>query len=159
MNSLITNENFNKILILFWTLWWLVAFWTDIVGGLAHLNLIHANWTPDRNYPFLVDSLKMYLVPPWVPLFLFIGILICSMLSSLAFCWASLSIINKSATWLRRAQIAYIISLVYWLAYFTADQIIMKYDLEENHMVQGGFELLCFFALYLLPSEKKISTN
>ncbi|MEP3278328.1 MAG: hypothetical protein ABJN26_00090 [Stappiaceae bacterium] len=48
---------------------------------------------------------------------------------------------------------AFIISLGLWFAFFLADQIFLKFDLEQNHMVQGGFQLLCFFALYVLTDD------
>ena len=37
--------------------------------------------------------------------------------------------------------------------------MVMKFDLEENHMVQGGFELLTFSSLYLLPEDKNLSNK
>ena len=156
MNLQINNECFKKTLILFWAVWWLIAFWTDVVGGLAHLGFLHATWAPDANYPFLVDSLKMYSVPDWLVTVFFCGILLWSLLSTVAFFWASLAFSQSAEVWMRRARNAYIISLTFWLALFVADQMIMKFDLEENHMVQGGFELLAFLAMYLLPPEQSL---
>lgn len=137
----------------FWTIWWLIALWTDAVGSLSYLGILKASWAPDLNYPFLVNSLKMYDVPAWIPPALFIGILIWSLLSTLVFLWASVGVITKNPKiWMKRVQVAFIISLTYWLALFIADQIVMKYDLEQNHMVQGGFQLLTFLAFYWLPN-------
>lgn len=147
------NQFFKKIIILFWTFWWLIALWTDVVGGLAHLGMLKATWAPDTNYPFLAASLTMYHAPAWLVTFLFVGILLWSLLSTVAFCWASIGLKKNPQIWMRRAQIAFIISLTYWLAFFIADQIVMKFDLEENHMVQGGFQLLTFLSLYLLPEK------
>lgn len=147
----INNLLLKKILILFWTFWWLIALWTDIVGGLAHLGVLTASWAPDTNYPSLVDSLKMYHVPAWVPQACFIAIITWSFLSTAAFCWASTGLTKQYEVWMPRAEIAFIISLTFWLAFFIADQLVMKFDLEQNHMVQGGFQLLTFFALYILP--------
>src|SRR5690349_654185 len=104
---------FKKIIILFWTLWWLIALWTDIVGGLAHIGLLVASWAPDTNYPFLVTSLKMYSLPTWVPSIFFIGIIAWSFLSTLAFIWASCGLFQKQSIWLPRAEKAFIISLTF----------------------------------------------
>jgi hypothetical protein len=150
----INNLQFKKIIILFWAFWWLIAFWTDVVGGLAHLGWLKATWAPDTNYPFLVQTLQMYPIPYWLPPILFIGICLWAFLSAVLFCWASLGLNYKKEIWLYRAQCAFIVSLCFWLAFFIADQIVMKFDLEENHMVQGGFELLSYLALYLLPENK-----
>lgn len=153
MSLLINNRQFKKIIILFWALWWLIALWTDVVGILAHIGLIHASWAPDTNYTFLVQTLKMYPISDWMPACFLLGIILWSFLSAGLFCWACVGLNKKREIWMRRAQYAFIVSLTYWLAFFLADQIVMKYDLEENHMVQGGFELLSYLALYWLPED------
>lgn len=155
MNLKLDNTQFKKILIIFWTLWWLTTLWTDVVGALAHMGWIQASWAPDTNYPFLVQVLKMYHVPDWFPPFLFIGIILWSLISALLFCWASLGLHHKQEIWMQRAQCAFILSLSLWFVFFLSDQMIMKFDLEENHMVQGGFELLCYLALFVLPENKQ----
>ncbi|MDI9817984.1 MULTISPECIES: hypothetical protein [unclassified Legionella] len=147
------KENFKKIMILFWMLWWLIALWTDVMGLLAHYGLVVKDWARDINYPFLLESLKIYPVSDWLPPLLFAGIILWSFASAAAFFWACLSLHKSPQLWMRRADIAFIISLSYWLAFFLADQLVMKFDLEENHMVQGGFQLLTYLALYLLPSK------
>lgn len=150
--SLLTDK-FKKIIIIFWTCWWIVALWTDIVGALSHLQWLNASWAPDTNYPFLVTSLQMYPLPTWMPAIFFVGIIIWSFISTIAFCWASMGLCLDKSVWLKRAEYAFIISLSYWFAFFIADQIVMKFDLEENHMVQGGFQFLTFLALYILPDK------
>ncbi|MCD6039343.1 MAG: Uncharacterized protein K0S27_743 [Gammaproteobacteria bacterium] len=147
----INNILLKKIIILFWAVWWLIALWTDVTGGLAYIHLIHASWASPNNYVALVESLKMYQVPSWLPPLFFICILGGSLLSTLAFCWAIIALRKNKSIWIKRAAIAFIISLTYWLTFFLADQAVMKFDIEENHMVQGGFQLLSFLALYLLP--------
>ncbi|MCC2624401.1 MAG: Uncharacterized protein K0R14_274 [Burkholderiales bacterium] len=146
------NLTFKYIIVLFWCIWWLLAFWRDVVGAAAHLQILQANWAPDVNYPFLVQSLQMYNVYTWVPAFFYIGIIILSGICFLLFFRASCYKYNKKkADWLKHVNIAFIVSTVYWLLFFLADQVVMKFDLEENHMVQGGFSLLCYLAIYILP--------
>ncbi len=72
------NLLFKYTIVLFWCIWWLIAFWTDIIGAAAHLKILRASWAPDTNYPFLTQSLQMYNVPAWVPTFFYIGIIILS---------------------------------------------------------------------------------
>lgn len=145
------NTFFKKNLIIFWAFWWLIALWTDVVGGLAHLGFLIESWAPDTNYSSLVQSLKIYNVPESLPPILFMLILAGSTLSSLSFIWACLALRKEKHIWMARARTAFILSIGFWLAFFIADVIVMRFDLVENHMVQGGFELLCFFALYVLP--------
>lgn len=142
---------FKKSLVVFWFFWWLIALWTDVIGGLAHLGYLKASWAPDMNYPFLVNTLAMYPLPQWVAPFLFVAIIAWSTVNVVLFADASFSLNKSKAYWVPKAQKAFIVSLWLWLAFFLADQMVMKFAEEENHMVQGGFELLSFMALLLLP--------
>jgi len=146
----VSTMNFKKTLIIFWAIWWTIAFWTDISGGLKHLGILHASWIFDGNYPFLTKSLALYSMPQWFVTFLYLGIIFWSLLSAGWFWYASLAINNAKALWMRRAHQAFIISMTFWLVFFLADQMIMNFDLEQNHMVQGGFELLSWMAIALL---------
>lgn len=153
------RDRFKKIIIIVWTIWWLIALWTDIVGGLAHFGLLVKSWAPDHNYLSLAASLTMYAVPQWLITFLFGGIIFWSFISALLFCWACFHLHKDSSIWMRYADFAFITSISFWFAFFLADQLVMKYDLEENHMVQGGMQLLCYLTLYLLPTEQKSNCN
>lgn len=144
-------SNFKKIIIIFWSLWLLIALWTDIVGGLAHLHILNATWAPNTNYPFLVKSLAMYSVPEWVPAVSFIGIIIWLLLCTILFIRASCALTKPLSIWLPKAEMAFIVSLSFWFALYLADQLVMQFDLEENHMVQGGLMFLTFLSLYILP--------
>lgn len=146
-------QSFKKIIILFWMLWWFIALWTDVIGAIRHINWINVAWAIDTNYPFLVESLKIYNVPEWVPVFLFGGIILWLFINAILFLYACMALYQPQNIWLKRASVAFIISLIFWLVLFLADQLVMKFDLEENHMVQGGFELLTFLCIYLLPNK------
>lgn len=150
---------FKKIIILFWTLWWLIALWTDIVGALRHIHWLDNAWAIDANYPFLVDSLKIYSLPPWLPQLLFGGIIVWLIINVSFFIYACMAFRQNQAIWIHRASTAFIVSLCFWLALFLADQLVMKFDLEENHMVQGMFELITFLCLYLLPDKDRRLVN
>ncbi len=148
---MMTLEHFKKSMIIFWFVWWAITFWTDIAGGLAHMGYLNASFTPDTNYPFLVASLAMYHPPAWLPVVFYIAIILGSFICTALFARGVLALRQNQFIWIKHAKTAFIFSLWFWLAFFIADQLVMKFDLEENHMVQGGFELLCFLALYILP--------
>lgn len=148
------NLTFKYIIVLFWCLWWMFAFWTDLIGAAAHLKIVNASWAQDSNYQFLVQSLQIYNIPSWINACLFTGIIILSGISFVLFLRASCyRHIQDKSSWLKKVNLAFIVSTSYWLIFFLADQVVMKYDLEENHMVQGGFGLLCYLAIHLLPDE------
>lgn len=138
-----TITYFKKLLIIFWGVWWLSALWTDVVGGLAYLGVLQAEWAPAKNYPFLVESLKMYPLYSWIPTVLFMGIIVWMSLIVGYFLVTILAIATKKPFW-RLANQSFAISMGLWLAFLLADQMIMNYQLEANHMVQACFQLLCW---------------
>lgn len=135
-----------------WALWWLIALWTDLTGALAHIGLLHAPWAQDTNYPFLVKSLEIYPLNRYVPPFLFFCIQIGSSTSSFLFFRASIGHADKTK-WLQRIDHAFIFSLTFWFIFLIADQCIMNFDLEANHMIQAGFELLTYLLIRQSPQE------
>jgi len=144
---------FKRGIVVFWALWWLLAFLTDLIGGLKEVGVIAAPWLPHTNYPGLVEALAPYDPPGWLPPALFVGIIAWSLLSTLLLGLAASTPAQPSTRWLRRVNTAFIASLGLWLAFLLADQVAMKFELEGNHMVQGGFQLLCLMAIHLLPND------
>ena len=153
MQLSMSTQHFKKSILVFWLAWFAIALWTDVVGGLAHMGLLNAAWAPDVNYPNLVNVLKMYSVPSWLPTICFIGIVAWLLLITVAFMRACLMLGQEPHAWIDAGRDAFILSLGLWLAFLLADQIVMQYALEANHMVQAGFELLCFLAFILLPND------
>lgn len=143
---------FKKCIVLFWAFWWLIAFWTDLVGALAHIGLITKPWAPDTNYPHLVASLKMYPGATLLAPFFYAAIIFGCFISAFLFCRAVLASHKPLDIYLKKVDLAFIFSLLFWFAFCLADQLVMKFDLEENHMVQAGFEFLSYLSLYLLPN-------
>lgn len=150
MNLRLDNALLKKSIVLFWTFWWIIILWTDGISALAHLGLLNASWAPDK-YNFFADTLKMYSVGSWVPAFLYIGIVLWVSIIVITFLWTSSGLMKKQGVWLPRARIAFILSLLLWFALLIADQIIMRYDIENIHMIQAGFQFISYLTLYLFP--------
>lgn len=93
----------------------------------------------------------MYHLPEWFSAISFLGIILFSGISSGLFVYAACTV--RSSQWADRVNFAFIFSISYWLLLFLADQLIMNFDLEANHMVQGGFELICYLLINILPEK------
>ena len=141
---------FKRVIVAFWAIWWLLAFLTDVLGGLKALGLIAPSWLGETNFEFMVQTLAPFGAPDWLPPIFFVGIITWSFLSTILLTVAAMTPIQPWPRWQRRVDAAFIVSLGLWLAFFLADQVVMKFDLEQNHMVQGGFQLLCFLVIHLL---------
>ena len=144
---------FKRLIVLFWALWWLIAFLTDFFGALKETGLYAPYWLSHTNYPALVAATAPYHPPGWLAPLLFAGIIAWSFLATVFYIIAAATPYHMRDTWRRRVDNAFIVSLGLWLAFFIADQIVFKFALEQNHMVQGAFQLLTWLALYVLPDE------
>lgn len=142
---------FKQSLVVFWLLWWAFAFLTDFIGGLELLGVTSTPWFDGHNYPFLKKTLEQFGASTAVDLFFFVGIILWLLLSTFFFLIATVTPYSNKKIWLKRCDTAFIVSLGLWLTFFLADQTVMNFDLEENHMVQGGFQLLCYLTIHLLP--------
>ena len=147
-------ERFKKTIIVFWALWWSIAFITDFNSGLNHMGLTHISWASTSNYTSIVNSVAFISTNKWISVFLYSGIIVWLFVSATAFIIASFYIVTKpksaiTKSWVNRA---FIISLTLWLMFFLADQIIMNFNLAQNHMVQGGFELLTYLTFSILTN-------
>lgn len=153
MPDILTRPRFKQAIVLFWGLWWLFAFLTDFIGGLEVLGVLSTPWFDGQNYPFLQKTLAPFGASDPVDVALFVGIIAWALLSTLLYAIAICTPMQDKNRWMRRVDRAFIVSLGLWLAFFLADQVVMNFDLEQNHMVQGGFQLLCYLTIYLLPDE------
>lgn len=144
---------FKQSLVVFWGLWWAIAFLTDFVGGLEMLGLTSTPWFDGQNYPFLKQTLAPFGATAAIDIALFVGIILWALVSTLLFSFAIVTPYSRKELWLKRVDYAFVVSLGLWLAFFLADQVVMKFDLEQNHMVQGGFQLLCYLSIHLLPDD------
>lgn len=103
---------------------------------MFQLGWFSENWLPHSNYPYLVKTIALYDPPRFLARLLFAGII----------CWLFLSTV-----FFVRAVFSSTLRRDVWLALFSADQIVMQFGLEQNHMVQTGFQLPTFLAIHTLP--------
>lgn len=149
----ISVDFFKRLIVVTWALWWLIAFVTDFLGALQDLGLVSFSWLQAGNYTAIVQAVAPFGSPTWLDVVLFAGIIAWSFLSALFLCLAAFTPSHPRERWMRLVNAGFIISMAEWFAFFIADQIVQEFDLEGNHMEQAGVQLLCFIALYALPSK------
>lgn len=82
---MLTRARFKQALVAFWTVWWAMAFLTDLIGGLKVLGLTSTVWFAGGNYQFLRDTMAPFGVPAWMVVSMFVGIIAWSLLSTVVF--------------------------------------------------------------------------
>lgn len=115
---------FKRTLMLFWVLWWLVAFLTDLGGAMFQLGWFSENWLPHSIYPYLVKTIALFDPRQFLARLLFAGIICWLFLSTAFFVRAVFTSTLRRDVWIARVNSAFINSLALWLAIFTADQVV-----------------------------------
>ncbi len=141
-----------RILVLFWALWWTIAFITDVLGVLQHAHLIAGNMF-DVNYPAIVKVFGKYTSLGFFPVITFGIILIWEFLSAATLLWAT-SLSFNAEKWMKATMVGFIVSISLWLFFFLGDQIFLTFDFEVGGMTQAGFQLLSLILIVLLDHNK-----
>jgi hypothetical protein len=162
LNSLFTTYRqqplawFCHFMPVYWLAWWSCQLWIDVTGSMRSMGWIDAPWGYLGNYHFLVQSLEIFSVPNWFPGLLLLIIIIWLAIICLLFLLATINLIRVGDRWIFWTNHAFICSFLLWMAFFIADQLVLHFDVEQNHMVQASFEFLCFL---FLQWQIKIPTN
>ncbi|MEQ8781815.1 MAG: hypothetical protein RIE06_19300 [Roseibium album] len=102
---------FKRTLMLFWVLWWLVAFLTDLGGAMLQLGWFSENWLPHSIYPYLVKTIALYDPRQFLARLLFAGIICWLFLSTAFFVRAVFTSTLRRDVWIARVNSAFINSL------------------------------------------------
>lgn len=143
-------QKFKQMTVFTWALWWSIALATDFTEALQDFGWLQLRWHAE-NYPFLVTTLSKYGLPEWVSLVCYVGIILWMIGLTILFWRAAITPYAQRATWLSRVNLAFTVGLGLWFAFYLADQLVLDFSLEQNHMVQGNAMFISFIALYVLP--------
>lgn len=141
-----------RILVLFWALWWSIAFITDVLGVLQHLQLLSGSMF-DENYPEVKKVLAEYTSVGFLPAVIFAVILIWEFLSAVTLLWAA-SLSFNADKWLKATLIGFTVSISLWLFFLLGSQVFLTFDLEVGDMTQAGFQLLSLILIIMLDRTK-----
>lgn len=134
-------------MVLFWTIWWIIALITDLVSVFAFFNYLPPTFTHSSSYNDVISTIELYHLPSCLAPILFFAIQLWLIIICIFFIHASLNLRKAKTIWVSHAEKAFIISLCLWLTFFLADQIFLKFSLEENHMAQATFQFISYLFL------------
>ena len=137
----------------FWGLWLSIVFITNLFEGLKLLRIVPPYWRfASQNYQAIAQATGTYRAAPWIPKFLFLGVL----------CWqcGTLALFARAiiTTWtdviLRLGPIneAFAASLGLLAAFMIADEVFKQYEVERAHVLFFIAQLVTLLAIDLLPS-------
>jgi len=144
---------FLKLAILaFWAAWFAIVFLTNLFGALRAAGILPPEWKfASKNYEMVQKAVSIYGPPAWIARFLFAGVLAWQFLAACLFAWALQASVVAGTIAMTSADLAFTTGILLWAAFMIADEITIKYAMEQPHELLFIAQVACVLALHSLP--------
>jgi hypothetical protein len=140
-----------RALLLFWAVWLMMVFATNVLDGCKALGLLEEGWAfASGNYRFLTETTARYGTPAWLSGLLFLGVV----------GWEGAAALLFGLAWLRFGSgqggrrvlyAAFTAGLTLWAAFLVADEVFIAYVVAATHVRLFTAQLATLLAVELLP--------
>jgi hypothetical protein len=143
-------------LLLFWGVWFALAFLSNVFD-LCHANglLIHIPFH-SGNYTALKNVLSIYHTPILFLNILFYLDIIIEFMISFLFLQASYSFFTNKFNYWKFVNLAFIISIALWGVFVIMEEIFLAYSFESTHIRLGMLEMISLFIFHLMPTNNDV---
>lgn len=120
------------VLLLVWTGWISVVWTTNVCDLLRHLGVLPSYWGfASGNLAWIISTTRIYGVPEWLNMLLFVGVIVWEGLMAIEF-WRAV-IARNAASRQVHARSGFILGVGLFGAFTIADEIFLAYDTEATH--------------------------
>jgi hypothetical protein len=121
-------------LLFFWAAWFSIVTITNACSALKASGVLGPSWRfASKNYPMVVKAVSIYDSPPWLPKLLFMGVVAWQTLAAIFFWYALAASGAAGFIDLAAANLALGTGILLWGAFMIADEITIKYAMEQPH--------------------------
>jgi hypothetical protein len=121
-------------LLFFWAAWFSIVTLTNATSALKALGVLGPSWRfASKNYPMVVKAVSLYDAPAWLPKLLFVGVIAWQALAAALFWLALASSGAAGIIDLNAASMACAAGILLWGAFMIADEVTIKYAMEQPH--------------------------
>ncbi len=139
-------------LLAFWAAWFAIVFVTNLFGALRAAGLLPPQWKfASKNYEMVQKAVSIYAPPAWVARFLFAGVLAWQFVAACLFAWALQASVMAGTIAMASADVAFTTGILLWAAFMIADEITIKYAMEQPHELLFIAQLASLATLHLIP--------
>ena len=140
-------------LVIFWMLWQLIVFLTNLFEGLKLLRIVPPYWKfASQNYQAVEQATGAYQAPLWVPKLLFLGVLVWQLATLILFVRGTVLTASHGSFLLDPVTEAFAASLGLLAAFMIADEVCKQYEVERAHVLFFTAQLATLLAFYIPPS-------
>ena len=143
---------FLKLAILaFWAAWFTIVLATNLFGALRAAGRLPAEWKfASKNYELVVKAVSLYEAPAWVPRLLFAGVMAWQLGTAALFWYALASSCAEGVLDMAAVNAACGAGILLWAAFMVADEITLKYAMEQPHELLFIAQLASLLAMHLI---------
>jgi hypothetical protein len=140
-------------LLVFWGLWYVIAFTTNLCEGFQELKIFPNTWQfASGNLRAVTEATNTYSPSRRLPRLLFFGVLGWQLMAAFLFTAAIVASMFTGSVHAKTVNAAFIVGLGLWSAFMVADEMLKQYDVEHTHVLFFLAQLLTLVAIHVLPS-------
>ena len=137
-------------IVAFWAAWFAIVFLTNLFDLLRAAGVLPAEWKfASRNYQMVQKAVSLYEPPPWVARVLFLGVLAWQFLATCLFAWALQASVRSGSLAMAPVDRAFAAGILLWAAFMLADEITIKYAMEQPHELLFIAQVACLVLIHL----------
>jgi hypothetical protein len=138
-------------LLLFWASWFSIVVLTNAFSAMKAGGLLPPTWRfASKNYEMVAKAVSIYAPPPWVPRLLFLGVLAWQLAAAILFWYALMSSGGAGVLNMNAVNAACAAGILLWAAFMIADEITIKYVMEQPHELLLIAQLASLVVMHLL---------
>ncbi|HUQ28879.1 MAG TPA: hypothetical protein VM051_09815 [Usitatibacter sp.] len=143
--------HFLKLAILaFWAAWFAIVVLTNLFGALRAAGALPPDWKfASKNFELVEKAVSIYKPPLWVARVLFLGVLAWQFAVACLFAWAFIASLGTGGI-APVANVAFSAAILLWAAFMIADEITIKYAMEQPHELLFIAQIACLLAIHIL---------
>lgn len=138
-------------LLFFWAAWFSIVFATNVASALKSSGRLPPSWKfASRNYEWVCKAVSIYSAPAWVPRLLFLGVLAWQLITALLF-WVALAASGGAGLMdMGLVNAASTAGILLWAAFMIADEITIKYAMEQPHELLFVAQLASLVVMHVI---------
>jgi len=142
--------HFLKLAILaFWAAWFAIVVLTNLFGALRAAGALSREWKfASKNFELVEKAVSIYAPPAWLPRVLFVGVLAWQFIVACLFAWALFASLRMGVV-APVASVAFAAGILLWAAFMIADEITIKYAMEQPHELLFIAQVACLLLIRL----------
>jgi hypothetical protein len=137
-------------LLLFWALWFSIVFLTNTFSAMKAAGRLPESWKfASDNYALVVKAVSRYRAPAWLPRLLFAGV-VAWQLAAAALFWHALASSGAAGVLdMAAVNAAFAAGILLWAAFMLADELTLKYAMEQPHELLFVGQLASLVVMHL----------